>query len=137
MPHFQSSFNTKVIAIQAVEIEVANAVESLRKLMVTPVKSELEAIVADELHYGHSDGELEDKATFIETLISKKSDFLSITLSGQTINVYDGTAVVRHILQAQTNDGQILRNIKLMILSIWHKQNGSWKIVARQSVKAT
>ena len=137
MPHFQSSFNTKVIALQAVEIEVANAVESLRKLMVTPVKSELEAIVADELHYGHSDGELEDKATFIETLVSKKSDFLSITLSGQTINVYDSTAVVRHILQAQTNDGQILRNIQLMILSIWHKQNGSWKIVARQSVKAT
>jgi len=137
MPHSQSSFNIKPVALRAVEIEVADAVESLRKLMVTPVKSELEAIVADELHYGHSDGELEDKATFIETLISKKSNFLSITLSGQTINVYDGTAVVRHILQAQTNDAQILRNIKLMILSIWHQQGGNWKIVARQSVKAT
>ncbi len=137
MPHSQSSFNTKSVAIPALEIEVANAVETLRKLMVTPVKSELESIVAEELHYGHSDGELEDKATFIETLISKKSDFLSITLSGQTINVYDGTAVVRHILQAQTYDAQILRNIKLMILSIWYKQNGTWKIVARQSVKAT
>ena len=137
MSQSQSSFNTKVIASSVIEIEVANAVESLRKLMVTPVKSELEAIVAAELHYGHSDGEVEDKVTFIETLISKKSDFLSITLFGQTINVYDGTAVVRHILQAQTNDGQILRNIQLMVLSIWHNQNGSWKIVARQSVKAT
>ena len=121
--------------ISAVEAEVASAVEALRKLMVQPIKEELEALVADELHYGHSDADLEDKATFIETLISKKSDFISIDLSQQTINVYNDTAVVRHVLHADTYDDEIPRSIKLLILSVWHLQNGMWKIVARQAVK--
>lgn len=117
------------------ESAVANAVESLRKLMVTPIKEKLEVLVAEELHYGHSDGDLEDKATFIETLVSKKSDFLSIDLSQQTIHIYGDTAVVRHLLKAATYDDQVSRNIQLLILSVWNLQNNQWKIVARQAVK--
>lgn len=117
------------------EQAVSTAVENLRRLMVTPVEAELELIVAEELHYGHSDGDLEDKATFINTLMSKKSDFLSIKLSEQTIKVYANTAVVRHILQADTFDDQIPRTIKLLILAVWNLQDDRWKIVARQAVK--
>ena len=117
------------------EKEVAQAVENLRKLMISPDQIELEAILGNELHYGHSDGDLEDKATFIESLLSKKSDFLSINLSVQTINLYGETSVVRHILEAATYDDKINRNIKLLILSVWNLQKGNWKIVARQAVK--
>ena len=114
---------------------VAEAVENLRQLMVSPNEEGLEAIVAEELHYGHSDGDIEDKATFIATLVNKKSDFLFIELSQQTINIYGETAVVRHVLKAATFDDQISRNIQLLILSVWNRQMGNWKIVARQAVK--
>lgn len=117
------------------EKKVARAVENLRTLMITPNQTELEALLGDELHYGHSDGDLENKATFIESLLGKKSDFLSINLSGQTIDLYGETAVVRHVLEAATYDDKIHRNIKLGILSVWHLQNDEWKIVARQAVK--
>lgn len=129
------STSPSLINTTVAENAVADAVENLKKLMVSPNKNELEALVADELQYGHSDAALEDKATFIETLMCKKSDFLSINLSKQTIQVYNDTAVVRHVLQAETYDDMILRNIKLLILSVWHKQMGQWKIVARQAVK--
>ena len=131
MSQLQQLHNTKL----TVETDVASAVEALRKLMVQPIKEELEALVADELHYGHSDADLEDKATFINTLMTKKSDFLSIDLSEQTINVYNETAVVRHVLRADTFDDEVPRTIKLLILSVWNLQNGKWKIVARQAVK--
>ena len=117
------------------EEAVSTAVENLRKLMITPVEAELELIVAEELHYGHSDGDLENKATFIKSLIDKKSDFLSIKLSEQAINVYDNTAVVRHTLHAATFDDEIPRTIKLLILSVWNLKNDRWEIVARQAVK--
>ena len=119
----------------AVEAAVASAVEALRKLMVQPIKEELEALVADEMHYGHSDADLENKATFINTLMTGKSDFLSIDLSEQTINVYNDTAIVRHVLKANTYDDKISRTIKLLILSVWNLQDSKWKIVARQAVK--
>ena len=131
MSQLQPLHNTKL----TIETDVASAVEALRKLMVQPIKEELEALVADELHYGHSDADLEDKATFINTLMTKKSDFLSIDLSDQTINVYNETAVVRHVLLADTFDDEIPRTIKLLILSVWNLQNSKWKIVARQAVK--
>ncbi len=118
-----------------IETSIENAIENLRLLMISPDKNKLEAIVADELHYGHSDGDLEDKATFIGSLLSKKSDFLSIALSKQTINLHANIAVVRHVLKAATYDDKINRNINLMILSIWNLQNNSWKIIARQAVK--
>ena len=127
----QPLINTKI----GTETDVAKAVEKLRNLMISPNQTELEALLGDELHYGHSDGDLEDKATFIKSLLSKKSDFLSINLSAQTINLYVETAVVRHILEAATYDDQINRNIKLLILSVWNLHNGNWKIVARQAVK--
>lgn len=127
----QTAIKTKT----EIESDVASAVENLRKLMISPSKNELEALVADELHYGHSDGDLEDKATFMQTLLSGKSDFLSISLSAQTINLYEETAVVRHVLEAATYDDKTHQNIKLGILSVWHLQNDNWKIAARQSVK--
>ena len=105
----QTAIKTKA----EIESDVASAVENLRKLMISPNKNELAALVADELHYGHSDGELEDKATFMETLLSGKSDFLSINLSAQTIKLYEELAVVRHVLEAATYDNKIHQNIKL------------------------
>ena len=114
---------------------IADAVEALRKLMIDPVKEALEFLVADELHYGHSDADLEDKSGFIDTLLTKKSDFLSIDISQQSINLYGDTAVVRHIMRAETFDAQVRRSINLLILSVWNKQKGNWKIAARQAVK--
>lgn len=131
MPQVQPLSTIKL----AIEADVASAVEALRKLMVQPIKEELEALVADELHYGHSDADLEDKPTFINTLITKKSNFLSIDLTQQTINIYNDTAVVRHVLRADTFDDEIPRTIKLLILSVWNLQNDKWIIVARQAVK--
>ena len=62
------------------------AVENLRKAMIDPDKEKLTALVSGDLMYGHSLGQLEDKQTFIETLVSGKSDFVAISLSDQKIH---------------------------------------------------
>lgn len=117
------------------EMEVAKAVEQLRVAMIAADKMKLETLSAEELSYGHSGGYVEDKAAFVENIVSGKSDFTGIQLSNQTISIAGNTAVVRHVLDADTNDGGKQGNVHLHVLSVWQKQSGQWKILARQAVK--
>lgn len=117
------------------EQAVAAAVEALRKAMIDPDKAALDALVLDELTYGHSNGNIQDKAAFEEALLNKSSDFVTIDLTQQTIKVAGNTAWVRHILTATTNDGGKPGNAHISVLLVWVKQKGQWRLLARQAVK--
>ena len=117
------------------EKEVAAAVEALRKAMVDADKSKLESLTSGALSYGHSSGKIEDKATFVETIVSGKSDFVSIDLKEQTIKLSGNTALVRHQLSGETNDSGNPGSVKLGVLLVWQKQQGQWKLLARQAYK--
>lgn len=114
---------------------VTQAVEKLRKAMIDPDKATLEAIASDELSYGHSGGNLENKAAFVEALVSGASDFKTIDLTEQTVTIVDNTAMVRHKLSAETNNKGVAGQVKLAVLLVWVKQKGDWKLLARQAVK--
>lgn len=118
------------------EKEVADAVEQLRTAMVSGDKTTLEKLTAEKLSYGHSGGHIDDKKEFVEKIASGASDFVSIDLAEQTISISDDIAIVRHALNAKTNDaGKGPGEVHLKVLLIWQKQKGSWKLLARQAVK--
>jgi ketosteroid isomerase-like protein len=117
------------------ENAVARSVETLRKAMEDGDKASLEKLADSRLSYGHSSGVLEDKAAFVGNIVSGKSDFVKIDLSGQTITVVGNTATVRHTLDAETNDGGKPGKVHLKILLVWVKEGGQWKLLARQAVK--
>jgi ketosteroid isomerase-like protein len=79
---------------------------------------------------------VEGKAEFVEKIASGKSDFVTIDISEQTIDIIGKTAVVRHMFNATTNDGGKPGTVKLKVLLIFQKENGAWKLLARQAVKA-
>lgn len=124
-----------VVAQSNDEKAVATAVENLRKAMVDPTKPALEKLTTAELSYGHSSGKVQNKAEFIEALVSGASDFLNIDLTEQSIKVVGNTAIVRHVLSAVTSDNGKPGNAHIAILLVWIKQNKEWKLLARQAVK--
>ncbi|MFC0183464.1 protein of unknown function [Pseudarcicella hirudinis] len=117
------------------EKSVAEAVETLRKTMIDPDKAVLENLASDLLTYGHSGGKVEDKASFVDTFVTGKSDFKSIEISEQTIQVVGSTAIVRHKFAGETFDKGVSGTVKLAILTVWMKEKGQWKLLARQAVK--
>jgi hypothetical protein len=118
--------------------DVAAAAERLRIAMVDPTRPALSALVADELSYGHSGGKVDTKESFIADLLDGKSDFVTITITEQTVKVVDArTAIVRHSLAADTNDSGKPGKVALKILGVWQKQGGDWKLLARQAVRAS
>jgi len=124
-----------LLAQSAEEKKVADAVEFLRKAMISAEQPALDRITAAELSYGHSSGKIEDKAAFIEALTTGRSDFVTIELKDQTIQIVGSTAIVRHKLTGETFNDGVTGNVSLGVLLIWQKQKGEWKLLARQAYK--
>ena len=114
---------------------VAAAAERLRVAMIDPTPAALNALVADDLSYGHSGGKVDTKASFIADLMDRKSDFVTIAITEQTVKVVDNVAILRHTLTADTNDSGKPGKVSIKILGVWQKQGGDWKLLARQAVR--
>ncbi|WP_029274669.1 nuclear transport factor 2 family protein [Pedobacter borealis] len=126
-------FSTSFCFAQKTEVE--DAVSKLTKLMVTPDSLALDKIILNNLSYGHSSGKIQTKQEFMHSLLSGESDFVDINLTDQTVVVQNKTALVRHTLNAKTNDKNVPGNVKLYILLIWSKEKSGWKLIGRQAVK--
>jgi hypothetical protein len=117
------------------EKEVEEAINAFKSALINTDSAKLVLLTAEDLSYEHSNGRIENKAAFIQSVMSRHSVFISIDISEQTIKIYSKTAVVRHRLDAILNDNGMQNKIKLSALEIWIKQAGNWKMVARQAVK--
>lgn len=114
---------------------VTNAVETMRQAMVSAKKADLEKVGAPTLTYGHSSGKIQNNAEFVDAIVTGQSKFVTLDLQDQTVQVAGDVAIVRHILQAKTNDaGKQPGEVKIGVLQVWQKNAaGAWKLLARQA----
>ncbi|HEY6983495.1 nuclear transport factor 2 family protein [Reyranella sp.] len=116
---------------------VSDAVIELTKAMLSADKAKLESLVADQLSYGHSSGAVQDKAAFVDVIVSKKTVYKSIELSKQTVAIAGTDAIVRHAWMSESGSGDSNWTMsKISVLQVWQKQGSSWKLLARQGFKA-
>jgi hypothetical protein len=116
---------------------VAKNLEAFRAAQVAANAEALASLCAAELSYSHSDGRVEDKATFIANATSGKSKFLSLEYKDPSIRVVGPAAIVRfHWLgeQEATADGK-KSSTNLHILMNWQKQGSDWKLLSRSATK--
>jgi hypothetical protein len=118
------------------EMQLTSQVEALRKAMVDADEGVLNNLVSADLSYSHSSGLLDTKTSFISALVNKKSDFSSITITGQTIQIFGETAIVRHKLAGVTVDTGTPANVSLNVLLVWQKVKGGWTLIARHAARA-
>jgi hypothetical protein len=127
--------SSSTVAESADEAAVAQAIEALRKAFFDQDKTQLEALCADQLSYGHSDGRVENKVQFINGVMTRKAIFKSLTLSDHTIAIVGTDAIARHTWASESETDGKLTSTKIGVLQVWQKQGGSWKLLARQSVR--
>lgn len=109
--------------------------EAFRKAIIELDTILLNDLLADELSYGHSDGHVEGKNDFISKIKDGTYSFLTMELSAQTIIESGNTMIVRHTLDAKTNDEGKPNEAHLYVLLVWNKYEKGWKLIARQAVK--
>ena len=137
---FALSATTLIVPAMAAtddEEAVKQAVEALRKAMLTQDKAKLETLTAEQLSYSHSDARVEDRATFVANATNGKSKFLTLEYKDPQIRVVGPTAIVRFHWVGESQvvaDGK-KNNTNLHILMNWQKQGSDWKLLSRAATK--
>lgn len=124
-----------VYAQSADEAAVAEAVESLRKAMFARDAKGFEALISENVSYGHSAGRIENKQEFIKAALANKSVMKSLTFTDQTIKVTGNHAIVRNTYNGVSELDGKTNNTKIGVLLVWAKEAGTWRLYARQSYR--
>jgi len=114
---------------------VTQSVEALRKAIFGQDKAKLAALTAEQLSYGHSSAVVQDKAEFIKGVMDRKGTVKTLEWPDLKVTVAGDGAVARHtwVSEGET-DGKAVTT-KIGVLQVWQKQEGGWKLLARQGYK--
>ena len=119
------------------EDAVTKNVEAFRAAQFAADAKTLEGLCAPELSYSHSDGRVEDKATFVTNATDGKSKFISLAYQDLSVRVVGSSAIVRFhwVGESQSVADGKKSSTNLHILMNWQKQGADWKLLSRGSTK--
>jgi hypothetical protein len=120
---------------QSKEQKLLPAVEFLKDALLSGDEASLNKITSENLTYGHSSGKMEDKKSFVNSLVSGNSDFVTLKTEEQSTKINGKTAIVRHKLYANTNDNGKVGDVKLGVMLVFIFEKGDWKLLGRQAYK--
>ncbi|SMD45618.1 protein of unknown function [Aquiflexum balticum DSM 16537] len=117
--------------------KVAKAVQEFTKAVVDADESKFSTLLSDNLVFGHSNGNVQDKKAFIAEIISRNPlDYLTVEVENQKITISGNVAVVTHIYVATAeNNAKEKVNIRIGNMMIWEKDKSNWKLLARQAYR--
>ena len=116
----------------AVERAVLNVEKQRFEAQVKKDFTALETLLADDLVYVHSNGNVDNKASYIQSIKDGKSQYDEIKSEEMKVRVYGKTAIINGIctVKMPTNP-----NLRLRYTDVYVKQKGQWQLVAWQSFK--
>jgi ketosteroid isomerase-like protein len=117
------------------ETALNQAVEALRKATLAQDKAKLEQLLADQVSYGHSGGRVENKTELINGVMNRKAVVKSIDFPELKVAVVGNGAVARHLWVSESEMDGKPTSTKIGVLQVWQKQDGNWKLLARQGYK--
>jgi len=119
------------------EDAVTKNVEAFRAAQFAADAKTLEGLCAPELSYSHSDGRVEDKATFVTNATDGKSKFISLAYQDLSVRIVGSAAIVRFhwVGESQSVPDGKKSSTNLHILMNWQKQGADWKLLSRGSTK--
>jgi hypothetical protein len=133
---FATLFVTSVACAQSNEAKIWERVEALHKAIFQDKDSvALMDLVGSKVTYGHSNGNVEDKAAMVRNAVANQTTYKSPVTERENITFLNKTAIVRANLRGTSVEKGVEAPLNLGILQVWTKENGKWRIQARQAVK--
>lgn len=117
------------------EAEAISRIESKRYEAMTKADTGyLRFILSDDLVYTHSNGLVETKTDFIQSISSKKIVYKQIGVREQKIKLHQKTAIVTGVLHVSGSLNGKDFDIDLRYTNVYIKEK-EWKLLAWQSLK--
>lgn len=100
-------------------------------------RARLEAIFSPELRYAHSNGAVDTRASFVETLSAKRTVYVNMEYKDrQFVVAAPGIVLMSGRALATIKQGEQNRVLDLNFLSVWREEQGKWRFLAWQSSRA-
>ncbi|MFZ4767910.1 MAG: nuclear transport factor 2 family protein [Roseimicrobium sp.] len=104
--------------------------------IVAADKLRLTAIFSDELRYAHSTGAVDDKATYIDSLVSGRTKYVVYDYQERKFTFpAPGIALMAGRVHIQSTSAVGVSDGVLSILAVWREEQGKWRFLAWQSCK--
>ena len=130
----QTSINAKTLT--ATEQQVWDKVLELHKAVFGSKDAEvISSLVGSDLHYGHSGGNIEDKAVMVKNASQSKTKYENVSNELVSMTIVGNVAMVRMVLRAISIESEMPSPLDLGILQVWAKDKGKWQLLERQAVK--
>lgn len=128
----------RAAAIDAAQLAALRAADDER-LAATKAGSRerLEAIYSDELHYGHSNGKVDTKASQIAGILSGATAYDGFEYKDRTfVATAPGVALMTgRVLVHMRSKAGAKNTLDLNYLAVWRQENGRWRFHAWQSCR--
>ena len=99
-------------------------------------RERLEAIFSDELHYAHSSGKIDSKASYIASLVSHQTVYESFEYKARNfLPVAPGIVLMTGRVLVHSRNGEQKIALDLNFLAVWREEHGKWRFLAWQSCK--
>jgi len=139
MPRFLLAFLFALTCSAAEHPELARvtaANDARVAAMLAPTREKLEAVLSPDLRYTHSNGQIDSKATLIDSLLDGSAKYTkyhfhecSFTFPAPGIALMAGRFDVKAVVKGNAAESTI------SFLAVWRLEQGEWKFLAWQSCK--
>ena len=134
-----------IIALALISLSAADdpRLEKLRAAdedRVTAVKAgertKLAAIFSDDLRYAHSNGVVDNKASYIEVLATGATKYLTWNYEERNFTFpAPGIALMTGRTQIKVAKAEGTTEMVLGFLAVWREENGQWRFLSWQSCR--
>jgi hypothetical protein len=95
----------------------------------------LGTLLDETLEYTHSNGDLDSKKSFIDSLVSGKRDYVSSTATIETLRIFGDVGLIRGKAKVTVIDNGTSKDLHIGYTDVWVWKDGRWQMTAWRSVR--
>ena len=126
-----------VFAASADEQQVLQAEKAWAAAVVAQDYGKLEAMLTPDLIYAHSTGIIDDKTQYLQKMRTGKQRYAGIEHASTTVRMHGNSAIAHSHLRMHGTNAAGPFDDKLMMIHVWVKSNGTWRLAGHQTTRLT
>jgi len=119
----------------AVPADLAKAAHDYDQAQVRSDRAELERLIAPDYLLHNSQGQVQDKKSFIADQIAPGYRLEPFTVEEPVEKVMGTTAILGGVARARGTSGGQSYDVRLRFIDVWEKRNGRWQVVFSQATR--
>jgi hypothetical protein len=102
-------------------------------------RARLEAVYSDQLHYSHSNGRVDSKASQIQGIVGGANRYNLEYKERKFAPAAPGIVLMtgRMLMHLTSREGGQKTTLDLNFLAVWREENGRWRFLAWQSCRSS